>query len=409
MDPDSPSHFINSRGNPRKRKCESTEPAVVNKVIKNITYNNHNTYNINNYFAPSPAPEAAQGVVMAEKPQEEHLFPSNDRVHRAHSHPRHGSYITSQVKKDGSMVGECINCVKFAIPIDRFVPREANTAVRTRPAFFAAVDKFKEAYAARDLDAATNARAEVDRLRNSRCPSCQASLGHMSPAEKKCKEYYDSQRKQAAAENNGCANQNCPFGARGEGAWCVLQGDHIDQTTKTMALGSCLRWPKLGGVPAMKREVAKGINWICACCHKLEPTSNSGRRNTKEKIDKMPKGKRTGTKRDLLQYKAKQRATVVFHKHQYVDACKRDIGNCVKCSLRVLPGQEPAFTFDHIDETTKIKGKGTVAGKTGGVSGIAANMISLSTMQSYIDAEIAKCQLMCENCHHRKTNRYEDA
>ena len=56
MDPDSPSHFINSRGNPRKRKCESTEPAVVNKVIKNITYNNHNTYNINNYFAPSPAP-----------------------------------------------------------------------------------------------------------------------------------------------------------------------------------------------------------------------------------------------------------------------------------------------------------------------------------------------------------------
>jgi hypothetical protein len=67
MDPDSPSHFIDSRGNPRKRKCESTEPAVVKKVIKNITYNNHNTYNINNYFAPAAAPAAAQGVVVAEQ------------------------------------------------------------------------------------------------------------------------------------------------------------------------------------------------------------------------------------------------------------------------------------------------------------------------------------------------------
>jgi hypothetical protein len=390
---------------------ESSEPVVVKKVIKKIT-NNNNTYNINtinNYYASAPAPTTVDGVVVAEQSQDEHLFPPNDRVHRAPKQNKNSSYITSQVKKDGSMVGECRNCSRFALPIDCFAPREAHTAVRTRPAFFAAVEAFEEAYVARDLDAAAKARAKVERLRIFQCTSCQPPKGHLNPGAKKCKEYYDAQRKEAAKANNGCSYQNCPFGARGEGAWCVLQGNHIDPTTKTMNLSDYSRWPRLGGVPAMKREVAKGIQWICACCHTLETTSTSGRRKTKEGIDAMQDGSYKGTKEEKTQYHAKYAAISRFEKHQYVDACKREIGCCAKCTILVIPGTEPGFTFDHIDETTKLIGKSTIAGEQGGVSGIARNKSRLSAMKPHLDAEMAKCQLLCENCHKRKTHNYCDA
>jgi hypothetical protein len=393
---------------------ESTEPVVVKKVIKNITNNHnthHNTYNnntINNYYASAPAPTTVDGVVVAEQSQEEHLFPPNDRVHRAPKYYKNGSYITSQVKKNGEIVGSCKTCKRSAISIEEFAPREGNNNFRTRPAFFAAIHDFKEAHALRDLDAASEARADVERLRGVMCPSCQHPIGHISPVAKACKDYYDSLRKEAATTNDGCAYQNCPFGARGEGAWCVLQGDHIDPKKKTMGLGHYTKWSSLGGVPAMKMEVAKGIIFLCACCHRLEPTSSSGRRKTKEGVEAMPEGKQRGTKEEKAQYKAKQKATLAFEKQQYVDARKREIGSCVKCGIRVLPGQESAFSFDHIDEKTKLIGKGTIARKQGGVSGIVANPRILSTMKPHLDTEMDKCQLMCENCHQRKTNGYPD-
>jgi 5-methylcytosine-specific restriction endonuclease McrA len=123
----------------------------------------------------------------------------------------------------------------------------------------------------------------------------------------------------------------------------------------------------------------------------------------------MQDGSYKGTKEEKTQYHAKYAAISRFEKHQYVDACKREIGCCAKCTILVIPGTEPGFTFDHIDETTKLIGKSTIAGEQGGVSGIARNKSRLSAMKPHLDAEMAKCQLLCENCHKRKTHNYCDA
>ena len=59
-------------------------------------------------------------------------------------------------------------------------------------------------------------------------------------------------------------------------------------------------------------------------------------------------------------------------------------GKCVRC------GTTDNLEFDHIDETTKF-----------------ANMSDIFRMrQELIDAELAKCQLLCHDCHMQKT--YED-
>jgi hypothetical protein len=66
-----------------------------------------------------------------------------------------------------------------------------------------------------------------------------------------------------------------------------------------------------------------------------------------------------------------------------------------------------AFHFDHRDELTKMMGG--LAGKNGGVAGLVnncANAASLDKIEGVIDAEMAKCDVLCANCHHRKTYGY---
>ena len=90
---------------------------VVKKVTKNIT-NNNNTYNIttiNNYYVSAPEPTTAQGVVVDEQPEEEDLSP-NDRASRDSSSRKEMVCTSTQVKKDGSMVGECFVCTKCTSP-----------------------------------------------------------------------------------------------------------------------------------------------------------------------------------------------------------------------------------------------------------------------------------------------------
>ena len=69
---------------------------------------------------------------------------------------------------------------------------------------------------------------------------------------------------------------------------------------------------------------------------------------------------------------------------------------------------EPGFDFDHIDESTKSKGG--LFGLNGGVAGLVNNQAkaaALALVRDLLDAEMAKCQLLCSNCHHRKTIGYE--
>jgi hypothetical protein len=73
----------------------------------------------------------------------------------------------------------------------------------------------------------------------------------------------------------------------------------------------------------------------------------------------------------------------------------------------VLPGTEPAFEFNHLDEATKEKGG--LFGPRGGVGGLVHNdtkAAALDKVQALLDAEMAKCNLLCANCHHRHTWKY---
>eukprot|EP00966_Prymnesium_polylepis_P094801 2195251-Prymnesium_polylepis.1 len=127
----------------------------------------------------------------------------------------------------------------------------------------------------------------------------------------------------------------------------------------------------------------------------------------------MPDGKqgKSATEEQVKQYNDKRKAKIKYPKQQYIDARKRAVGACTKCKRPVKPGEEWAFHCDHRDESTKLKGRDTIAGKTGGVAGLVANCANRAALDApgfkeVLDAEWNKCDLLCYNCHHRKTWGY---
>jgi hypothetical protein len=278
------------------------------------------------------------------------------------------------------------------------------------------VQAYSVAWEARDLDTAREARATIEELRNSVCLSCQPDLGYLSPAVQACKDEYTRMRKEACALNDGCANPDCV--ERGEQAWCVLHGDHLhtanekdEAKRKVHKLGDYFWWSCNGGVEAMRAERAKGMQWICGFCHALEKTGSAANRCPRP--DTMPDGKqgKSATKEEEAQYKAKRFAKITYPKQQYIDAKKRAVGACNYCNRPVKPGEEWAFHCDHRDETIKLIGKDTLAGEKGGVAGLVANCANRAALDApgfkeVLDAEWDKCDLLCSNCHHRKTWGY---
>ena len=173
-------------------------------------------------------------------------------------------------------------------------------------------------------------------------------------------------RQDACKRHDGCMKPGCPWKGV-DRDWRVMQADHLDPkglqdpaNKKVHAVSQYKWWSGNGGVPAMRLEAAK-CQWICGFCHSLEPTSKSARRcgNPAD----MPAGKSSGTKEEKKQYEAKRNATIKYPKQQHVDAAKLRIGCCAKCDRSVAKETCVAFQFDHIDETTKLIGKDTLAGK----------------------------------------------
>ncbi len=69
---------------------------------------------------------------------------------------------------------------------------------------------------------------------------------------------------------------------------------------------------------------------------------------------------------------------------EYINKIKMKSNGCVRCGYKEHP---VAMDFDHIDPNTKSK-----------------NVAHLATYSfEQIDKEIAKCQILCANCHRIKT------
>jgi hypothetical protein len=343
------------------------------------------------------------------------LFPEEERS--KYKHRKWGkkmrAILVSGVEEDGALRGGCSACVsKSCVAMTEFAPVVCNVNGHKRPRFFEAVHDFKTAYETGDLEAAREARGRVEKYRTALCPSCAENAGKLSRKEQACKDEYIYMRKAACALNNGCCNPWCV--ERGAQAWCVLEGDHLhtakegDETLrKKHALSHYTWWAGNGGVEAMRAEVDKGVNWPCRFCHTLEKTSNQA--NKYEDLETMPEGKSYGTKEEVKQYGRKRKAKIVYPKQQHVDAHKREIGCCELCKRPVVEGQEHAFDFDHIDASTKMKGKDTLAGERGGVCGLVRNHASraaLDKIKNILDNEMSLCRLLCRNCHHRHTWGY---
>ena len=364
----------------------------------------------------------AEGPTCAEDddPRPPNLFPRDERKHTFEkiSNGKKVVFPESEVTRDGELRAGCKSgsCPRDWLPMSDFEPRDCNKNARKRVRFQQAMQAFKEAYQRRDLDAAREARAIVEGTRSAWCSKCNKDLGQLTPNQQACKTWWDDKRKEKCAEQDGCANPDCPV--RGPEMWFVLEGDHVhgkrdeDESKRKLEILSQYKWwGSNGGVPAMEAELAKGMRFICRCCHALDDLSSSS--NRYEDPDTMPDGKGKGTEEERRQYHRKWTAKIRYPKQQYVDNRKRQIGCCANCSRRVPDGKGVvAFDFDHCDESTKMKGKDTLAGEHGGVSGIVANSrkdaaLDAPGVEEALDEEMDKCNLLCKNCHHVKTN-YRD-
>jgi len=339
------------------------------------------------------------------------LFPVDEIAVRAYSSALKRTYRRVQSDSCGKLIGDCGHCKKSkGRDIADFGPDECNRNGRKRPKFFAALAAYKEAYAARDYDGAAAARVTLEKLRTRICPPCRKTQNTLTGEKKKCYDYWQEVKQEACAgPDGGCANQDCV--ERGPLAVYVIEADHKNPEEKVHDLSDYAWWSckKHGGVAAMRLEAAK-VRMICRFCHRLEETGKPARRSGDPAL--MPAGKYNGTEGEVKQYHAKHHATIVYPKQQYVDAEKLRRAHCLQCKRPVTKETAFAFDFDHRDPTTKMKGKDTLAGTKGGVGGLVNNDVnaaSLPEIKGVIDAEMSECDLLCCNCHKRKTQGYPNA
>jgi hypothetical protein len=152
-------------------------------------------------------------------------------------------------------------------------------------------------------------------------------------------------------------------------------------------------WSWNGGVDAMRAEARK-CTPLCRMCHMLDPASTSSeeRRADPNKV----KDENYATREGFLD--ARRTARYRKEKRDYVNKIKRGIRMCANPNCPrdgpsdglCIEGFEQCYDFDHIVQKTKKYE----------ISELAAFKGTLKAYKPKIDAEIAKCRLLCSNCHH---------
>jgi hypothetical protein len=82
--------------------------------------------------------------------------------------------------------------------------------------------------------------------------------------------------------------------------------------------------------------------------------------------------------------------TFHYNVKNYIDSVKVKLGKCVDCELPCEAWNVVMFAFDHLDPTVKSFSLSKAQQQKG-------------CNQPLIDAEIAKCELVCHNCHAYRT------
>ena len=151
-------------------------------------------------------------------------------------------------------------------------------------------------------------------------------------------------------------------------------------------------WSRHGGVHAMRAEAAK-CDPLCRMCHMLDPSSYTANCNRADPA--RVKRKNYATQKEYTD--AVKVARYSKEKREYVNALKRAVGRCERPDCprdgpsngACVAGFEQCYDWDHLDPTTKGRA----------ISAICAYGRSFKTAKPEIDAERAKCRLLCRNCH----------
>lgn len=138
---------------------------------------------------------------------------------------------------------------------------------------------------------------------------------------------------------------------------------------------------KLGKHVDIDKELAKTV-LLCSFCHRLE-TYHWIQSHQKPSVDKLSTDPRSVRNR-LLSENSKN----------MVKRIKAELGQCSVCKRKLDvhdPAAFSAFDFDHIDRSTK----------TCNIS----RMVSKTCSEERLLREIAKCRLLCANCHRIHTRQ----
>ena len=112
---------------------------------------------------------------------------------------------------------------------------------------------------------------------------------------------------------------------------------------------------------------------------------------SKKRTALMPKKPRKITTRNLYSHKPRNQELL----YQFVVDCKIKLGKCYQCLWECEQWNHVCFAFDHLDPTKKLFPLSR------------APKIAKMTERRILD-EIAKCHLVCHNCHALRTWVYRD-
>ena len=177
----------------------------------------------------------------------------------------------------------------------------------------------------------------------------------------KCREFWRNWKEEQKCVNCGISYHR------------LIEADHI-RGPKICSVSTYSYWACNGGVDAMRKELEKCVP-RCRICHTIKTLERHELKRQKE-------GRKAKTTRK--------------RRRNEINTIKLEIGKCDHCSRTVTPESCCAFDFDHKDEEKKIICISNLAYK------------SKKFYEEHLHSEIAKCQLLCRNCHHLKTHYPED-
>ena len=288
---------------------------------------------------------------------------------------------------------------------------------RDKKEYTDAIDALAAAIEGKDTSAFEAARGTIDRLKTAWCAHCRATMAktHANPTTTvgKCRAEWERLKADVFSECGECAatraveaNHRAYFAENAKlyKACVKAEGEEVAETKypkeerKLTAVSNADRWAcrSMGGVDGMRTESEK-CDPLCRMCHALDPSSAQSNERRGDPSKLQWKDYATDEKFNI----AKRKATYNMEKRDYVNGLKRAVGRCERPDCpRDGPGggeckvdYEQCYDWDHIVEEDKGRG----------IAKIVHDLRSLATAKPEIDAERAKCRLLCLNCHNTRS------